>query len=112
MSKQINFQWKNGKTYCLEFTRDSVVRMERAGFIARELNDKPMSMLPDLFAGAFLANHRYEKRAVIDEIFNSITNRAELMGKLSEMYNEPMQALLDDAPAEETEGNVTWTANF
>lgn len=107
--KQINFEY-NGKSYCLEYTRETVIMMERRGFKAQEVTEFPMSMLPELFAGAFLAHHRYESRKVIDEILDTITNRRELVGKLSEMYNEPLNAMLNEP--EETTGNVAWTANF
>lgn len=109
MNKQITIP-HNGTQYVLEFTRRSVEQMERNGFLVADLKDKPMSTLPTLFAGAFIANHRFVKRAVIDEIYAKLTNRQELIGKLAEMYNEPFTALLDD-PAED-EGNVSWTASW
>lgn len=109
MAKQLIFTY-DGKEYKLEFTRRTVAEMERRGFLASSIVDKPMSNLPDLFAGAFLANHRYVKRDVIDDIFNNITNKQELVGKLAEMYNEPLETLLEDP--EESEKNVNWTATF
>ena len=109
MSKQLRFTYK-GKDYCLEYTRKSVELMEKQGFVASDINDKPMTTLPALFAGAFLANHRFEKKEVIDEIFSKMTNRQELIGKLAEMYNEPIMTLIDEP--EETEGNLSWTASW
>jgi len=67
-----------------------------------------MTVLPDLFRGAFLAHHRFEKRPVIDEIYTHMTNKPLLIEKLAEMYNEPISSLLDE-PAE---GNVEWTQNW
>lgn len=109
MSKTLQFSY-NGKEYTLEFTRDSVRTMERQGFNANELMDKPMTMLPDLFAGAFIAHHPYAKRKLISEIFEHIKNKTELIGKLVEMYNEPLATLMEDN--EDDEGNVEWTATF
>ena len=109
MSKQLEFTY-NDREYVLEFTRKSVEQMERNGFVASDLQDKPMTILPALFAGAFIANHRFVKREVIDEIFGKITNKSELIGKLAEMYNEPIEALVSDP--EESEGNVNWTASW
>lgn len=108
MSKTLQFSY-NGKSYTLEFTRDAVRTMERQGFNANELTDKPMTMLPDLFAGAFIANHPYTKRKLINEIFEHIGNKTELIAKLVEMYNEPLAALMEES---EDEGNVEWTATF
>lgn len=109
MSKQLNFNY-NGQDFCLEYTKNTVKTMERNGFVADDLFTKPMSLLPELFAGAFLANHRWTKRNVIDEIFEHMTNRAELLSKLVEMYREPMEGLMKDP--ESAEGNVTWTASW
>ena len=109
MSKQLNFTYQD-KEYCLEFTRKSVEQMERNGFIASNIQEKPMTVLPALFAGAFLANHRFVKKEIIDDIFSKMTNKTELIGKLSEMYNEPIMALVDEP--NDTEGNVNWTASW
>ena len=109
MNKQLKFTYQD-KEYILEYTRRSVEQMEKSGFIASDIQDKPMTVLPALFRGAFLANHRFVKTDIIDEIFSKMTNKADLIGKLSEMYNEPIMALVDDP--EESEGNVDWTASW
>ena len=109
MAKQITFEFE-GKEYVLEFTRKSIETMEKQGFIASEIAEKPVSTLPALFAGAFLAHHPYVKREVIDKIFDKLTNKQELIGKLAEMYNEPIMALMDE-PGED-EGNVNWAASW
>ena len=109
MAKQLKFTY-NDKEYTLEFTRRTVTQMEKQGFIAAEVENKPMSTLPALFAGAFLAHHRFEKKETIDAIFENLTNKEELIGKLAEMYNEPIIALVEEP--EENEGNVSWTASW
>ena len=109
MSKQLKFTYQD-KEYCLEYTRKSVAQMEKSGFIASDIESKPMTTLPTLFAGAFLANHRYTKQEIIDDIFSKMKNKGELIGKLAEMYNEPIMTLIDDP--EEDEGNVDWTPSW
>jgi len=109
MGKQINFEYK-GNDYTLEFTRKSIEIMERQGFAATDITEKPMTTLPSLFAGAFIAHHRYAKKEIIDEIFSKMTNKQELISKLAEMYNEPILALVEEP--EESEGNVSWEASF
>lgn len=109
MSKQLNFEYK-GTEYTLEFTRRTVEQMEREGFVADDVKTKPVTTLPTLFAGAFKAHHRYVKREVIDEIYSKMTNKADLIGKLAEMYNEPIAALIDE-PVESSE-NLTWTQSW
>ena len=84
--------------------------LENMGFVADDLFTRPMTLLPSLFAGAFYAHHRGMKRKDIDEIFNAMTNRSELITKLVEMYREPIATLTEEP--EEGEGNVSWTASF
>lgn len=110
MAKQLNFTYKD-KDYCLEYTRKSVERMESQGFVASDITEKPMLTLPALFRGAFIANHPFEKPKVIDEIYSHMTDKSMLIGKLAEMYNEPIEALVQD-PDEDDEGNVNWTASW
>ncbi len=109
MAKQLKFTYED-KEYTLEFTRRTVTEMEKKGFIASDVETKPMSTLPAMFEGAFLAHHRFVKKNVIDEIFAKLTNKEELIGKLAEMYNEPIMALIEEPEADE--GNVGWTASF
>ena len=109
MAKQLRFTYQN-KEYVLEYTRRSVEIMEKKGFVASDIETKPVTVLPALFAGAFLANHRNMKPEIIDEIYSKMPNRQELIGKLAEMYNEPIMALVDEP--EESEGNVNWTASW
>jgi hypothetical protein len=109
MAKQLRFTYLN-KEYVLEYTRRSVEIMEKNGFVASDIETKPVTVLPALFAGAFLANHRFEKAEVIEAIYSKMTNKQELIGKLAEMYNEPIKALIDEP--EESEGNLGWTASW
>ena len=109
MNKQLRFTYQD-KEYVLEYTRATVAQMEKKGFVASDIETKPVTILPALFAGAFLANHRFVKQDVIDEIYSKLTNKQELIGKLAEMYNEPIMALVDEP--EESEGNLDWTASW
>lgn len=109
MSKTLSINFEN-KTYLLEYTRDTVRLMEQSGFIGDDLFVKPMTMLPQLFQGAFLAHHRGMKRKDLDRMLDTIPNRSELFVKLREMYLEPISALMEEP--EEAEGNASWTASF
>ena len=109
MAKTITIEFE-GTEYTLEFTRKSIETMEKQGFVVSEIADKPMSTLPTLFAGAFLAHHRFVKKEVIDSIFARLTNKTEFVQKLAEMYSEPLEALMEEP--EESEGNLTWGASW
>ena len=107
MAKQLTFT-HNGKDYVLEFTRNTVRQMENSGFVANDIDIKPMTVLPALFAGAFIAHHRFEKPEVIDAIYSKLKDKHLLIEKLAEMYNEPISTLLE----EPDEGNLEWTPNW
>ena len=110
MAKQICFTYE-GKDYTLEFTRRTIKRMEDEGFIASEIDIKPMTTLPALFAGAFKAHHAFVKPDVIDKIYKGMPNKDQLIQKLSEMYNEPIMSLMDE-PDEDASGKVDWVSSW
>lgn len=96
----------NGTDYCLEYTKRTVKMMEDKGFAPSRILEAPMTYLPELFAGAFLAHHRFAKKETIDEIYEAMGDKRELVNTLIEMYNEPISALTEDAD----EGNaIAWT---
>ena len=109
MAKQIKFSFE-GRDYTLEFTRKAIDLMERQGFVASNISEKPISTLPAMFAGAFIAHHKFMKREEIDAIFAKMTNKEDLISKLADMYNEPILAMLEEP--EESEGNVEWGASW
>lgn len=109
MSKQIIFTYDD-KEYTLEYTRRTIKQMEDEGFVARNIDDKPMTFLPALFAGAFKAHHRFVKQDVIDEIYAHMPNKDKLIEKLAEMYNEPIMSLMEEP--EDTAKNVDWMASW
>lgn len=101
----------DGTTYELEYTKASVKQMESRGFSISELATKPMNLLPMLFAGAFIAHHPNMRMTEIDKIFEKVTNKEDCLEKLLEMYNEPIDALLDE-PDEKDPGKAVWEANW
>ena len=107
-ANQINFDY-NGKHYCLEYTRESVKQMEAAGFNMNDMGDKPATRIEQLWQGAFLANHSSVKRDKIDKIYRMMGDKTKLIGALTEMYNEPIEALL----AEPEDGkNLKWIPSW
>lgn len=107
--KQITFTYKD-VDYTLEFSKRTVQALERSGFNQEELSSKPTTMIPMLFAGAFMLHHKNTKQELINEIYNRIPNKVEFVGKLAECYAEPINAMLDEP--ETDEGNVNWGTNF
>lgn len=109
MAKTINLEFK-GVSYTLEFTRKSIEILEKRGFKITDIQEKPVSTFPMLFAGAFIAHHKFAKPEIIEEIFSKLKNKEELLGKLAEMYNEPILAMMDEP--EESEGNLDWGTSW
>ena len=106
---QINFEYM-GKEYCLEYTPDTIKRMEANGFNINEIGDKPAIRIEQLWTGAFMAHHRKAVGDGIPEkLLKQMKNKEELYKKLAEMYNNTLAYLMDD---EDNEGNVEWTATL
>lgn len=96
-----------GKKYELGFTRNSVVMLERNGFNIDEISTKPMTMLPMFWQGAFVAYNKGIKRALVDEIFENIRGKQDLISGLVELYADTLNTLTDE-PDEDNAGNATW----
>ena len=84
---QINFDY-NGKHYCLEYTRESVKQMEGAGFNIGDIDDKPATRIEQLWAGAFIANHRRVSATIIRELYGKMKDKEALLKKLAEIRYE------------------------
>ena len=106
MNKKIKMNYK-GKEYILEYNRKSVSELENLGFVATELSDKPATMLPLAFRGAFLKNHKFLNKDLIDEMFEHISDKQKLISTLSEMMAECYTSLMSDGQ-EDAEGNASW----
>lgn len=105
MAKKIKFEFE-GTQYVLEYTRGTVRDMEADGFDPSVIDSKPMTMIPMLIEGAFRKNHPFTKTATVDKIYQSIPRKEEFVRHLIEMYNEPLNSLIEEP--EDGEGNVAW----
>ena len=99
--RTINFTYKN-VDYTLGFTLASIEQMERAGFVLSELGTKTATRSKELFYGSFIANHKGIKRKLVDEIYESLSDKEGLILGLAELYNEAGESLIES-------GNVSWT---
>ena len=95
----------NNKEYVLEYSRQSVRTMEAQGFVLNDLETKPVTMIPMLYQGAFIKNHKGIKRNLMDEMYEEIADKTGLLSALMEMYAETLSTLTDD---KEDTGNATW----
>ncbi len=96
--------------YTLEFNRRTVRVMEQQGFKITEVQDKPMTMLPELFVGAFAMHHPFMKSKEINAIYDEIVDKEGFIEALVNLYSEPIEALM--AEPDKIKGkNVTWSLN-
>lgn len=86
----------NRKEYTLRFSRTSVMRMEQSGFDITQLEGRPYSAMITLFRGAFIAEHPDTKSKVIDQIWDNMPNKDDLINALIDLYQEPFNALMEE----------------
>ena len=109
MAKTIEITYE-GEVYTLEYTRRIVKDMEDGGFSLAAMNNKPVTMFPILFAGAFRCHHRKLRKEKVEEIYNHLVGKEDLAEVLLEMYTEAIDTLFDEP--EEGEKNAQWKSNF
>lgn len=107
MSKQIVFDY-DGKTYTLEYTRKSIKRMESRGFVFSEIETKPVTRMPELFAGAFLTNHSGINQETIDKIYSGFDEKENLIGALMEMYADTLNTLVENPE----KNGISWVKSW
>lgn len=108
MAKIIDIEYKGNK-YELCFTREAVAFLERNGFDTNDIVRKPVTAVPLLFRGAFIAKHRDVDESTIETIFAALPNKVALVKKLLEAYNEPLETLLAEP---DSVGNASWGAGW
>lgn len=109
MEKTINFNYK-GKDYTLEFNRESVKAIERAGFRIEDLANKPVTAIELLFYGAFKMHHPTVKMAKTVEIYKTLNHKKELVDKLVEIYGYVLDAMSGSEDEDSDAGNANWSA--
>lgn len=105
--KTITVRDKQNNPYTLTFTAETVKALEAKGFSLEKVTDMPMTMIPLLFEGAFLAKEAgavTSEKAV--EIYQLQKNKTALLQKLIELYNDPIDEVIVK------EGNAEWECNF
>ena len=104
--KELKIKTADGKDFTLAFTRKTVSQMARAGFNIDDTYNKPTIGIPSLFAGAFLRYHRGIKQELVDAIWEELPNKDKLLEVLVQMYQAPIESLLDE-PKDDGK-NASW----
>ena len=112
IGNKIEFDY-NDKHYVLEYDRESVIRMESAGYKPGETELSPLTELNLLWAGAFAKNHltgpnRVSDRRIVEILDNVKMDKFELREILRNMLAETYKSLMD----ENKQGNVELTVTL
>lgn len=97
---------KAGNKYELEFNSRVVKNMERRGF--KIDTDYPVTMIDDLFLGAFQMHHKGITPERAKEIWKYQKGKDELLGILTKLYMKPLEDMMAEDAAEDDDGNPTW----
>ena len=105
--KTITVRDEKNAPYVLTFTAETVKQLESQGFSLDEITAKPMTMIPMLFEGAFLAKEAHKVTSEkVAKIYKAQKNKTDLVQKLIKLYNDPIEEAIVK------EGNTEWEANF
>ena len=108
MANKIEFDYED-EHYILEFSRRTVSNMEQNGFVLQQAIERPATMIPQLFAGAFAMHHPRIKEEKINAIYKALGDKDELFPTLIECYRAPLEAMFDE-PEDESK-KVKWKKN-
>lgn len=100
----------DGKDYALGFNRKTVAMTERRGFSVSRFADNPATQIPILFRGSFQMNHSNTKDAKIEEIFDAIGERGELINELVSEYVDVVNVTIN-GDKEQSENLIKWSAD-
>lgn len=104
---QICFEW-DGKPITLEYTADSLRKMEARGFDISTMDKKLLTIGETLFSGAFIANHDDIKESKRRELYKEISEASE--GEDATGIEEALAGMFQEALEELTShrGNLKW----
>lgn len=107
---KIEFDY-NDKHYCLEYTPDSLARMEAQGFAVDEVFTRPNLRIPQLWDGAFMAHEPRTSSTIKKKIYEEFKSK-KLIQTLYQMYNNVTAQLVPDIDDidDDNEGNAKWRA--
>lgn len=104
--KRLKFSY-DGSDFTLEFTPESVRKMEREGFDFTNMEHNVVNVGYDLFSGAFIAHHNYVPKEVRAKIYTFLKAKNKdgknLIEYLAEMLSDELDWIVS-----KPEGNIEW----
>lgn len=97
---------REGNKYTLEYNARVVKNMERKGF--KLDSDYPLTMVDDLFLGAFQMHHKNIMPERAKEIWQYQKKKDDLLSVLIQLYMKPLEDLMRDDQVEGENEDPTW----
>lgn len=100
---------ENDKDYTLEFNRDTIKFAEGRGFRLQDVDDYPMSKIPEFFWYAFRMHHPSFSLNQAEKMLERMGGMSEAVGRrLGELWAAPFESLNPDGD----EKNVSVTVEL
>ena len=103
---RISFMYE-GKKYTLEYTADSLKRLNKEGFDFANAEAQILSVPEDMFAGAFIANHNDVPQKKRIEIYHELCEASEDGSEIDKVVAAMMSEAMTELRSHK--GNVKWT---
>ena len=104
---------ENNRDYTLEFNRETIKFAEGRGFRIVDVDNFPMTKVPEFFWYAFRMHHQSVSLAQAEKILDRIGGMSEAMAqRLGELWTAPFEALAPDAEEDGDEKNATMTVEL
>ena len=97
---------ENGTSYTLEFNARVVKNMERRGF--KIDTDYPLTMIDDLFLGAFQMHHKNISPERVKEIWKFQNRKDDLLPVLIKLYMKPLEEMMEENNSGDENETPTW----
>ena len=101
---------ENNRDYTLEFNRDTIKFAEGRGFKLSDVDNYPMTKVPEFFWYAFRMHHPSVSLSQAEKLLDRLGGMNEALGRrLGELWAAPFEAL---APEDGDEKNATVTMDL
>ena len=97
---------EKGTSYTLEFNSRVVKNMERRGF--KIDTDYPLTMIDDLFLGAFQMHHKNISPERVKEIWKFQNRKDDLLPALIKLYMKPLEEMMEENNSGDENETPTW----
>ena len=97
---------RDRKNYVLEYTADSLKKMEKRGFSFSKIEDQVLNAMDEMFCGLFIENHddvpKKERLEIVREFTEASEDGEQIESVITAMLNEGLEEL------RQHKGNVSW----